>query len=179
MIIKRQKLFSKKKKIGSYFRSQIEGCGSDYNILNGERYEDGSWEISEAFRKMRKMLHKAKTNSRKGGTVKVRGKDILITNWQGNDKNTGRQTYQTFVSDKSPKEAYRDWLRNVKERQSLGDLKPGGEPTLSNKEIKRLLRKEIKKRNIKTASVGLGIGALATAGTAVGVKAYKKKKKHN
>lgn len=124
MIIKRQKLFSKKKKIGSYFKSQIEGCGSDYNILNGERYEDGSWETSEAFGKMNKMLHKAKTNSRKGGTVKVRGKYILITNWQGNDKNTGRQTYQTFVSDKSPKEAYRDWLRNVRERQSLGDLRP-------------------------------------------------------
>lgn len=168
MIIKKQKLFSKKKKIGSYFKSQIEGCGSDYNILNGERYEDGSWETSEAFGKMNKMLHKAKTNSRKGGTVKVRGKYILITNWQGNDKNTGRQTYQTFVSDKSPKEAYRDWLRNVRERQSLGDLRPGRKPTLSNKEIKRLLRKEIKKRNIKTASIGLGIGALATAGTAMG-----------
>ena len=178
MIILRQKSYSKKKRIGSYFVSQIEPEsnpeGNNFHLLNGKIYRDEEPELRIPFSKACDMQNK-KTGY--PGGVRVKGRNIFIKNFQGEDKNTGRTTYQVFISDKSPKEAYKDWLKGVEQRQNLPDLKPGGKPTLSSKEIKAALRKEIKKKNLKTAAtIGLGVGTIA-AGTMVGVKAYKKDKK--
>ena len=113
----------------------------------------------------------------KEGGVEVDGKDIFIRQLQGKEINTSspRSVINAFMSDKSPKEAYRDWLKTMDQRLKLGDFSPS-DPSMTNKEIKEAIRKEIKKRNIKTASIGLGIGALTAAGTVAGIKAYKKKK---
>lgn len=175
MIILRHKFFSKKKKIGSYFVSQIEpdkNGGNDFNLLNGKLYKDLDPEIRDAWDKQFKMSD----HTRYPGAVKVKGKDIYIKNWGGTDKDSGRTTYRVFVSDKAPKDAYKDWLESVEKRQNFGDLNPG-EATLSNKEIKNLLRKGIKRRNIKTAAIG-GTAVLGAAGVGYGVhKAVKEKNK--
>ncbi len=180
MIILRQKEYGKKKH--SFHYSQIEiGSGrkdhSDYRSLDGRLVPD-----SENNKTAKKFFEKSWKMPRNPGTgatgnVKVKGNYIFIETHQGKDIKSGRQKqFQSFISNKSPKEAYRDWLRSIDQRMKFGDLSQT-EPSISNKEVKERLRKELKKRNLRRA-VGLSIGgALVTAGTIAGVKAIKKHKK--
>ena len=180
MIIKRQKLFSKKKKGESILLTQPGDRALDDVIYqDSKKLNPHTKEYVGAYDKLidKQLASKKFQKAMKEGGVKVDGKDIFIRQLQGKEINTSnpRSVANVFMSDKSPKEAYRDWLKTMDQRLKLGDFNPS-DPSMTNKEIKEAIRREIKKRNIKTASIGLGIGALATAGTAMGVKAYKKKK---
>lgn len=176
MIILRQKEYGRKK--SSLYNSQQTKYFKLYLTKNGERVEQEPEILGEINRRRGSSFTSEEIKA--GKAVKYKNGNFHILNYQGREVvNPGereRGVYHEMVSDKSPKETYRDWLRSVEERMKQDDL-VYTEPTVSNKEIKEQLRKAAKKRNIQRAAPWVIGGTIATAGTVAGIKAYKKHKK--
>lgn len=188
MIILRQKEYGKKKKGESIFLTQPGDLDMpDILWKNSTRLQDGP-EREEAYMKIvddklkmfeNKRLQKAKEKKYKGGAY-VGDKNIYIEFFRGREKNVSnpRKISNTFISDKSPAEAYRDFLRSADQRLKLKDFIEDGEGnSVTNKEIKDAIRKGVRERNIRKAAPWVIGGTVATAGTIAGIHAHKKHKK--
>jgi len=188
MIILRQKEFGKKEKRESIFLTQ-PGDRQMPDILwkNSTRLQDGP-ERDGAYMKIvddknkmfeNKRLQKAREKKYKGGAY-VDDKNIYIEFFHGREKNVSspRKIANVFISNKSPTEAYRDFLRSADQRLKLKDFIEDGEGnSVTNKEIKDAIRKGVRERNIRKAAPWVIGGTLATGATVAGIKAYKKHKK--
>ncbi len=188
MIVLRQKEYGKKKKGESIFLTQPGDLHMpDILWKNSTRLQDGP-EREEAYMKFaddhskmfeNKRLQKAREKKYKGGAY-VDKKNIYIEFFRGREKDVSspRKVINSFISDKSPAEAYRDFLRSADQRLKLKDFIEDGEGnSVTNKEIKDAIRKGVRERNIRKAAPWAIGGTLATAGTIVGVRAHKKHKK--
>ncbi len=177
MILLRQKEYGKKK--SSLYNSQQTKYMKLYLAKNGEQVEQEPEILSEINKRVRRSSFTSE-ETKAGKAVKYRNGNFHILNYQGREVvdpgERGRFVYHDMVSNKSPKETYRDWLKSVEERMKQADL-TYTEPRVSNKEIKKQLRKAAKKRNIQRAAPWVIGGTVATAGTVAGVKAIKKHKK--
>ena len=177
MIILRQKEYGRKK--SSLYNSQQTKYLKLYLAKNGEQVAEEPEILGEIIRRGEPSSFTSE-ELKAGKAVKYKNGNFHIMNYQGREVvdpgERGRSVYHEMVSDKSPKEAYRDWLRSVEERMKQDDL-IYTEPRVSNKEIKEQLRKAAKKRNIQRAAPWVIGGTLAAAGTIAGVKAIKKHKK--
>ena len=140
--------------------------------LVGEKSIDAQLDFRGRIRK----LPPSKESNNKWGEVKTKGKDIYILRYKDREGSpSGRWVYHEQISNKHPKEAYRDFLRSEIDREKIGDVVIT-DPKFSNKEIKEGIRKAVKRRNIKTAGKVILAGSLISAGTIAGLKAVKKKK---
>lgn len=170
----RDKTFSK----NSIYVSQLDRyAGGDMvayengKRLVGEKSIDAQLDFRGRIRKL-----PPSKESNKWGEVKTKGKDIYILRYKDREKSpSGRWLFHEQISNKHPKEAYRDFLRSEINREKIGDVVVT-DPKFSNKEIKEGIRKAVKRRNIKTAGKVILAGSLISAGTIAGVKAIKKKK---
>lgn len=188
MIILRQREYGKKKEGESIFLTQPGDLHMpDILWKNSTRLQDGP-ERKEAYMKIvddknkmfeNKRLQKAREKKYKGGAY-VDDKNIYIEFFHGREKNASnpRKIANVFISDKSPAEAYRDFLRSADQRLKLKDFIEDGEGnSVTTKEIKDAIRKGIRERNIRKAAPWVIGGTVATAGTIAGIHAYKKHKK--
>jgi len=174
----RDKTFSK----NSIYVSQLDRTAGGDMVA----YENGKKLVGEKsidaqldFRGRIRKLPPSKESNR-WGEVKTKGKDIYILRYKDHEKShekspSGRWVYHEQISNKHPKEAYRDFLRSEIDREKIGDVVIT-DPKFSNKEIKEGIRKAVKRRNIKTAGKVILAGSLISAGTIAGLKAVKKKK---
>ncbi len=175
MIILRQKEYGRKK--SSVYWSQ--GGNNNAATILIENGKDIITDREDDYpRKYNKFYDRIKGDYNKNLAVELNNKgNFVFTNNQGKEVDgCGRLVPHTMVSNKSPREAYRDWLKSIDERMKRPDITES-EPVFSNKEIKEQLRKAAKKRNIKKAAPWVIGGTLATGATVAGIKAYKKHKK--
>lgn len=174
MIILRQKEYGRKN--SSVYWSQ----GGNYNtatilIENGK---DVITDLEDDYpRKYNKFYDRLKGKDyNENLAVELNKGNFVFTNNQGREVDgCGRLVPHTMVSNKSPKEAYRDWLRSIDERMKRPDITES-KSVFSNKEIKEQLRKAAKKRNIQRAAPWVIGGTVATGATIAGTKAIKKHK---
>jgi len=162
----------KRKKGESIYNSQLDRHGGLVYIKDGKLLKD-ELEKREANSKLRTLGRPTE----KGTIVSMAKKGYLsICRYRGKEKTGGRWIYNELLSNKSPKEAYRDFLRSEEIRQAMSDIVDSDKYRESNKQIKDEIRKVVRKRNIRRGLIAGTIAAGATAGTIAGVKAIKKKK---
>jgi hypothetical protein len=180
MIILRQREYG-----NSYYDSQSGNYqGADVLIKNsvneqGQNKLNGYREVNNLNKKVGKYKR-----TKSGGKISVSGEGnnhlLSIVYNKGLDEK-GRKISRTFISDKSPAEAYRDFLRSEQSRDLLSDIHGDASSTVTRDEIKNAIRKNARKRAIiskaKKAAPWVIGGTLATGATIAGVKAYKKHKK--
>ena len=183
MILLRQKLYSKKSSI--YLSQLTQGYPDSFTPIV---YKDGKavpkdeviGEINSYYNRSKNKNLSIKPKDNKWGHVKVRGKEMHILRYKDREKpripgDPSRWVFHEQLSNKRPRDAYRDFLRSEQQREMLGDVIVT-DPKFSNKEIKNAIRKEIKRRNIKRATIG-GTALVAT-GIAAGIGIKKKREKN-
>ena len=177
MIILRQKEFRKKSSI-YWSQSGNDHLAPTIHIINGKdiiaENEDDFPRIANDFHKRLIGKRLQKYDDKKAVQLSKKG-EFVFTQYQGKDK-CNRLVPHNMVSDKSPSEAYRDYLRSINKRMERPDIIES-DPLFSKKEIKEQLRKAATKRNIKKAAPWTIGGTLVAGGTIARVKAYKKHKK--
>ena len=182
MILLRQKLYSKKSSI--YLSQPTQGYPDSMNMIV---YKDGKavpkdeviGEINSYNNRSNKDFA-TKPKDNKWGYVKVKGKETYILRYKDREKpvkpgDPSRWVFHEQISNKRPRDTYRDFLRSEQQREMLGDVIVT-DPKFSNKEIKDAIRKKIKGRNIKRATIG-GTALVAT-GIAAGIGIKKKREKN-
>lgn len=179
MIVLRQKEYG-----NSYYDSQSGNhYGADVFIKNSEIVENphagGFRENNDLHRKAGKYKR-----TKSGGRIFVSGEGnshlLSIDYTKGLDEK-GRKISRAFISDKSPAEAYRDFLRSEQSRDLLSDIHGDASSSITRNEIKSAIRKNARKRAIikkakKAAPWAIG-GTLAVGATIAGIHAHKKHKK--
>jgi len=184
MILLRQKLYSKKSSV--YLSQPTQGYPDSFTMIV---YKDGKavpkdevpGEINSYTNRSKNKDFIQKPKDNKWGHVKVKGKEMHILRYKDREKpvepgDPSRWVFHEQISNKRPRDAYRDFLRSEQQREMLGDVIVT-DPKFSNKEIKDAIRKKIKRRNIKRATIG-GTALVAT-GIAAGIRAAKKRKEKN
>lgn len=182
MIILRQKEYG-----NSYYDSQSGNRGGNdvliKNSINeeGQKRFDGYKEVNDLRRRVGKYKR-----TKSGGKISVSGEGnnhLLSIEYNKGLDEKGRKISRTFISDKSPAEAYRDFLRSEQSRDLLSDIHGDASSTITRDEIKNAIRKNARKRAIikkaKKAAPWVIGGTLAAAGTIAGAKAIKKHKNYN
>ena len=177
MILLRQKLYAT-----SVYTSQ---SGIDSTTQGGDIHiQDGQFKRANQINKEGNNLlfGKRKYKTTKSGAM-INTKDGLHIQFHQGLSSGGRRISHDFHSTKDPVSAYRDFLRMNNQRMQYGDVIGESARSISNKEIKDVIRKNARKQAILKSAKKVApwvIGGTAIAGaTVAGIKIAKKKKESN